>query len=830
MGGTRAPPLAPATLGTGLRHHHGGGGPLNTTRLSPGGRRGAGGTAAMGRQHWVSPTRPALLGPAQLPANMKVTTYVNRCNAAHVEPILEFVVALSDHMISLSFSGKKKILSFEDLSCISHVLKDDDVIKEVDFSGTNIGSDAAGELAEAIKLNYTLVTVELSNCGIGSEGAVKIASGMKANHTITRLSLKGNQLSNHGAAALADTLLVNGALTDLDLEQNDIKCQGAVALAASLKINKSLQSLNLRFNKIANVGAVALGMALKLNTTLTLLDLGGNSIEDQGASAIAAGLSANPSLKKLNLRLNKLGDTSAVLFAEALSNTHTLEEIFLGCNPEITSVGCTAIADALKDSTGHSLKKLDLQGLKMGRDGTLAVADMLRKNNSLQHLIIDLGSDSLEECDAIAQAIQSNTSLTELYPGNIAQVNQKILTAIAQTLHVNRFVAGIVGETQFDQHLPFKLSQQSPGQIEGSAAQKYMATMKSKLQSLQDQVSHERSIAQQAATMGATGFQQTQASLHFTGSNLGTDNSKDSTEAAMLRGNSSMDSMLNQSALQQTPLNNIRLDDGAGPGTQPNSGNPVAPQTLLSQEASLNRIPSVATAGLPADFIELVFQFIRDQFIGVNQDLASKLSTMIDLKLSSCGHSSLELQVESRLTECEKRNAEMAEELSKRLGECERQLGELSSFQQQHNQLELRLAQCEKQLHNALRQKNQKQKEGATQQTSPTSTTTTTTTSNSEELERRVEECEKQITSIEHIVNSTPGAAGESTSPSHKDEDYESRIRELEQKLETTCQSRTGMETRVQRLEGQVQALEGTVENENQISQAALKAILADDD
>lgn len=33
----------------------------------------------------------------------------------------------------------------------------------------------------------------------------------------------------------------------------------------------------------------------------------------------------------------------------------------------------------------------------MGKDGTLAIADMLRTNNTLQHLIIDLDKDTSEE-------------------------------------------------------------------------------------------------------------------------------------------------------------------------------------------------------------------------------------------------------------------------------------------------------------------------------------------------------------------------------------------------------------------------------------------------
>lgn len=54
----------------------------------------------------------------------------------------------------------------------------------------------------------------------------------------------------------------------------------------------------------------------------------------------------------------------------------------------------------------------------MGTSGALAIADALRVNTSVAHMVVDLNQLGKEEAMAIASAIRVNPSLTEINIGS----------------------------------------------------------------------------------------------------------------------------------------------------------------------------------------------------------------------------------------------------------------------------------------------------------------------------------------------------------------------------------------------------------------------------
>jgi hypothetical protein len=114
----------------------------------------------------------------------------------------------------------------------------------------------------------------------------------------------------------------------------------------------------------------------------------------------------------------------------------------------------------------------------MGASGALAIADALRINTSIAHLVMDLHKVGKEEVSiktinciiililfffpkalTIASAIRANPSLTELNIGeDSAEIDEEIIAAISSTLKLNRYVAGISEETGFSEYVCFFLS------------------------------------------------------------------------------------------------------------------------------------------------------------------------------------------------------------------------------------------------------------------------------------------------------------------------------------------------------------------------------------
>ncbi|KAF9405385.1 hypothetical protein BGZ94_003571 [Podila epigama] len=124
------------------------------------------------------------------------------------------------------------------------------------------------------------------------------------------------KIETKGAQALAEALKINGTLINLYLQNNSIGDNGSLALSQALKTNSSLTTLDLWGNSIGDNGAQALAEALKRNSTLTTLYLQNNSIGDNGAQALCQGIQMNSSLTTLDLWCNRITDKGTMALFE----------------------------------------------------------------------------------------------------------------------------------------------------------------------------------------------------------------------------------------------------------------------------------------------------------------------------------------------------------------------------------------------------------------------------------------------------------------------------------------------------------------------------------
>ena len=161
----------------------------------------------------------------------------------------------------------------------------------------------------------------------------------------------------------------------------------------------------------------ALKNALATNTTLnTLIFTGYSNINSEGASQIASRL--GKTLTILSINDNNINDTYS--FARMLTINKTLKELYIGGNNISDDIkegyhGAQAIANALKENTNSALTILHIGNNKIGNDGAIAFADMLKINKTLKELHI--GNNKIGDKGAIAFAdmLRINNTLKELY-------------------------------------------------------------------------------------------------------------------------------------------------------------------------------------------------------------------------------------------------------------------------------------------------------------------------------------------------------------------------------------------------------------------------------
>ena len=130
-------------------------------------------------------------------------------------------------------------------------------------------------------------------------------------------SIAHNNIGSKGASSIADALRVNTSLVKLNLgkklnkvvEDNKIEAAGIAEIAAALKENSTISHFNVAKNQLGNNGAVAIAKVLEVNKTLDTLNLGilealsiaDNAIADDGAVSLTKSLEKNSTLRILNL-------------------------------------------------------------------------------------------------------------------------------------------------------------------------------------------------------------------------------------------------------------------------------------------------------------------------------------------------------------------------------------------------------------------------------------------------------------------------------------------------------------------------------------------------
>ena len=328
---------------------------------------------------------------------------------------------------SLTTVGMTKIA--QSLCWSSHLSK-------LNISNNQITEQACDAIAIALLSNVNIEELYLSNNDLGA-GIVKIAIALQNVSTLTVLDLNNNKgtekVSDHLGVVIENNkleklFLVNNklklstiiiatalskitTLTELDLSNNGITKEVACSLAAAFESNNSVTILRLSKNKLQTLGIKTISMSLRKLSSLQVLDMDDNEITEEAADDIAFIIVRNKYLRELNLNDNNIKD-GIIKIADALKNTPGLKKLLLNSNNISTKVAY-ALADALKN-----LKLLSVFGIMyndLRTKGIVTIAKSLCYISGLTFLNIHNNNITTEAEDAIAQVIQNNKRLEELY-------------------------------------------------------------------------------------------------------------------------------------------------------------------------------------------------------------------------------------------------------------------------------------------------------------------------------------------------------------------------------------------------------------------------------
>jgi|Transcript_3341 Ran GTPase-activating protein (RanGAP) involved in mRNA processing and transport len=297
---------------------------------------------------------------------------------------------------------------------LAEILKNNDVLKEMDVAYNLIGAQQLCVLINEVKTNSSLTSLNLEMnhlCGstVGEFQDVALnclADALEANTTLAKLNLRWNFVQAEGATILSKALTANSALSVLNVSRNFLGDEGLKLLLKGLAKNTSVQSLALSCNALTADGIKSLAKLLKKGSQLKILDLSENEFGATGFQMIAEA-SVGSALTAMDLSRCAIGDCPRPI-AEMLENG-PLESLDMSDNP-VTSHTVQAATHALKNNT--CLSSLMLWGRQDGDNllqAQLAI-DLLKQNPTITALDFGFANVSQDLTDQINGLLRSNAT------------------------------------------------------------------------------------------------------------------------------------------------------------------------------------------------------------------------------------------------------------------------------------------------------------------------------------------------------------------------------------------------------------------------------------
>ena len=327
-------------------------------------------------------------------------------------------------------------ISHSAATIISNFLKTNRTLQILEFSHNTISSKAINQFMKAIQVNKSLQSVNVLHNSISDDGVVTISNCFKNNYRLQKFDFSCNKIeiinndklqtldvSHSDFVAIGEYLKHDNALQNLIISHNKINI---LNIAQALKFNMKLQMLDISHDGISDDGAVAISECLKYNCTLQELDISYNEISNVGIINIGKALQTNTALQILDLSYNKLSDDGVVTFCKYLKQNDTLHQLKVSYNNnnfylnskgtrehfnQLGNVGAVLISAFFCNNANTNIHELDISSCKITYDGTVAICEYLKNNDSLQKLDISYSEISNSGIINIVEALETDTTL-----------------------------------------------------------------------------------------------------------------------------------------------------------------------------------------------------------------------------------------------------------------------------------------------------------------------------------------------------------------------------------------------------------------------------------
>lgn len=302
---------------------------------------------------------------------------------------------------------------------------------KLNLASNKINTTSGRLLAEFLKYNTSLQQLNLADCQLGYTGFQCLTEALKHNSTLRELLLTGNDLCSTSATQIADLLLVNNSIRVIDLSNNDVYTAGAIAIARSLNFNTGLIILNLACNNIRYNAARQIAHMLTNNNRLISLNLNNNPLSSSAVAAILLVLKHNKTLTDLNISKNNTQDFQG-LYDELIKDN---EKNML--KHRMPKYDISIYINLEKFNYFNYLEVLNFSKCHIGIGGALAIATMLKSNNTLTSLYLHDNYIKNEGLVALATALMVNTTLQLLNINNSCRMKLSGGASLAELLKIN---------------------------------------------------------------------------------------------------------------------------------------------------------------------------------------------------------------------------------------------------------------------------------------------------------------------------------------------------------------------------------------------------------
>ncbi|XP_075717703.1 leucine-rich repeat-containing protein 34 isoform X2 [Rhinoderma darwinii] len=275
-------------------------------------------------------------------------------------------------------------------------------------------------ISHVLKQNSFITNLDLRFNNLTNNGAVYIAKFLQRNDTLRSLRMTGNKIGNKGAMFFAAMLQINSTLEELDLGDCDLGIQSLIAFATVLKQRNSIKSINLNrplFYVLQEDTSIHIALMLKVNNTLQEIHLSKHEMTDSGVERLCEALHENKTLKYIDLSCNKITRDGGKCLAELLKKNTTLEILDLTSN-RMEDEGAIYLAKAIH-SYNSSLKALAIISNNITGQGLKELAAAMTANKGLEYIYIwgnVLDEDTCKTFSDLLSTGRLNASSTDVRP------------------------------------------------------------------------------------------------------------------------------------------------------------------------------------------------------------------------------------------------------------------------------------------------------------------------------------------------------------------------------------------------------------------------------